>query len=79
MEQKMIDVYDFCGACADGTKVKISVYTYEGNEFITSLVLSDAKTGFKALSAIVGYGFIESFYASADVLCCKVYVHRNDL
>jgi hypothetical protein len=75
----MIDVYDFCGACADGTKVKVSIYAYEGNEFITSLILNDAKTGVKALSSVCRYGFIESFHVSADIVCCKVNVHRGDL
>lgn len=76
---QMTDVYDFCGACTDGTTVKVSIYAYEGDEFITTVVLDDAKVGAKLLSAVCGYAFIDSIFVSCGVLCCKAHVHAYDL
>lgn len=75
----MIDVYDFCGACADGTTVKLSFFDVVSDEFIASVVLHDAKTGAKTLSAVCGYAYVEYFYVSADMVCAKVRVHRDGL
>lgn len=75
----MIYVYDFCSACADGETVKLSFFDVESNDFITSVVLNNAKTGCKTLSAICGYGYVEYFYTSADMICAKVRVHRDDM
>lgn len=75
----MIDVYDFCGICAEGETVKISFFDVDTDGFITSVVLNDAKTGYKTLSAICGYGYVEYFYISGDVICVKARVHRDDL
>lgn len=75
----MIDVYDFCGACADGMTVKLSFFDVISDDFIASVILHDAKTGCKTLSAVCGYGYVEYFYNSADMVCAKVRVHRDDL
>lgn len=75
----MIDVYDFCGACADGTTVKLSFFDVVTDDFIATVVLNDAKTGAKTLSAVCGYSYVEYFYVSADVVCAKVRVHSCDL
>lgn len=75
----MIDVYDFCGACADGTTVKLSFFDVDTNDYIANVVLNDAKTSFKTLSAVCGYGYVEYFYTSADMICAKVRVHSEDL
>lgn len=75
----MIDVYDFCGACADGTTVKLSFFDVVSDEFIATVVLNDAKTGAKTLSAVCRYAYIEYFYNSADIVCAKVRVHSCDL
>lgn len=76
---KMINVCDFCGACADGTKVKLSFFDVGSDEFIATVILNDAKTGVKTLSAVCGYSYIECFYTSADMVCAKVRVHELDL
>ena len=75
----MIYVYDFCGACADGETVKLSFFDTDTNDFITSVVLNNAKTGCKTLSAVCGYGYVEYFYISADIISAKVRVHSEDL
>lgn len=75
----MISVYDFCSACADGTTVKLSFFDVVSDDFITTLILNDAKTGCKTLSATCGYSYVEYFYISADMLCAKVRVHSCNL
>lgn len=75
----MIYVYDFCGACADGMTVKLSFFDVNTNDFVASVILNDAKTGAKTLSAVCGYAYIEYFYLSADMVCAKVRVHACDL
>lgn len=75
----MINVYDFCEACADATAVKLSFFDADSDSFITSLILHDAKTGVKTLSATCKYSQIECFYTSADVLCVKVRVNACSL
>ena len=75
----MIYVYDFCKACADGDKVKLSFFDTDTNDFITNVVLNNAKTGYKTLSAICGYAYVEYFYISADLICAKARVHKEDL
>ena len=75
----MIYVYDFCGACADGETVKLSFFDVDTHDFISSVVLNNAKTGYKTLSAICGYGYVEYFYNSADMICVKALVRRDDL
>lgn len=75
----MINVYDFCEACADATTVKLSFFDADSDNFITSLILHDAKTGVKTLSAFYMYSQIECFYPSADVLCVKVRVNACSL
>lgn len=75
----MIDVYDFCKACADGTTVKLMFFDVESEEFITTVILADAKTGCKALSVVFGYSHVEYIYNSADVITAKVRVHACDM
>lgn len=75
----MVYVYDFCGLCADGETVKLSFFDVDSDEFITSVVLNNAKVGAKTLSAICGYSYIEYFYISADMVCAKVRVHSCDM
>ena len=75
----MINVYDFCKACADGETVKLSFFDTDSNDFITNIVLNNAKTGYKTLSAICGYGYVEYFYISADIISVKALVHSEDL
>lgn len=75
----MINVYDFCEACAEATMVKLSFFDAESDNFITSLILHDAKTGVKTLSAVCMYSQIECFYLSADLLCVKVRVNACSL
>lgn len=75
----MIDVYDFCNACADGTRVKLSFFDVDTNNFVSTVVLKDAKTGCKTLSAICVYAYVEYIYVSADMVCAKVRVHSEDL
>ena len=72
-------VYDFCDACADGTTVKLRFFDVDTDEFISSVTMCDAKAGYKLLSAICGYGYVESFYTSADVIVVKALVHACDL
>lgn len=75
----MVYVYDFCGICAEGETVKISFFDVDTNEFVTTVVLNDAKTGCKTLSAICGYGYVDYIYTSGDVICVKARVHRDDM
>jgi hypothetical protein len=75
----MIDVYDFCGACAEGTTVKLSFFDVVTDDFISTVILNDAKTGCKTLSAICGYSYVEYIYVSADIVCAKVRVHKEDM
>lgn len=75
----MIYVYDFCGACAEATTVKLSFFDVVSDEFISTIILNDAKTGCKTLSAICGYAYVEYFYVSADVVCVKSRVHKEDM
>ena len=79
MSTEKMFVYDFCDACADGTTVKINFFDVDTDEFISSVTMSDAKSGCKLLSAICGYGYVEQFYASADVIVVKARVHACDL
>lgn len=76
---EMTYVYDFCGMCSDGETVKLSFFDVDSNDFITSVVLNNAKTGAKTLSAVCGYGYVEYFYTSADMICANVRVHRDDM
>lgn len=76
---EMINVYDFCGACADGTTVKLSFFDVATDAFVSSVILIDAKKGCKTLSAICGYSYVEFFYIGGDMLCAKVRVHKCDL
>lgn len=75
----MIYVYDFCGACAEGDTVKLSFFDIDTDDFISTVILHDAKTGCKTLSAICGYGYVEYFYTSADMVCVKARVHKCDM
>ena len=75
----MIDVYDFCHACAEGETVKLSFFDVDSNDFIATVVINDAKTGCKTLSAICGYGYVEYFYTSGDIICVKVRIHKSDM
>lgn len=75
----MTYVYDFCGMCADGETVKLSFFDVDSDDFVATVVLNDAKTGCKTLSAVCGYGYVEYFYTSADVICVKARVHKEDL
>lgn len=75
----MINVYDFCGACAEGETVKISFFDVVSDEFIAKVVLHDAKTSCKTMSAICGYAYVEYFYASAYVIGVKARVHKEDM
>lgn len=75
----MVYVYDFCGMCAEGETVKLSFFDVDTNDFITTVVLNDAKTGCKTLSAICGYAYVEYIYKSADIICAKVRVHKCDM
>ena len=75
----MVYVYDFCGLCAEGETVKVSLFDVDTDDFISTVVLNDAKTGCKTLSAVCGYGYVEYFYVSADVICVKARVHKEDL
>lgn len=72
-------VYDFCGSCAEGTTVKLSFYDVISEDFIATVILNDAKTGCKTLSAVCGYSYIDYFYVSADVVCVKALVHKEDM
>lgn len=75
----MINVYDFCSTCADGITVKLSFFDIATNDFVSSVILNDAKTGCKTLSAVCGYAYIDYIYVSADMLCAKVSLHSCDL
>ena len=75
----MIDVYDFCGACAEATTVKLSFFDVVSDDFIATVILHDAKTDCKTLSAICGYGYVDYFYVSAGMLCVKARVHKEDM
>lgn len=75
----MIYVYDFCGLCSAGETVKISFFDVDTNDFISSVILNDAKNSCKTLSAVCGYGYVEYFYTSADMVCVKARVHSCDL
>ena len=75
----MIDVYEFCGACAEATTVKLSFFDVVSDDFIATVILNDATTGCKTLSAICGYGYVDYFYVSADVVCVKARVHKEDM
>ena len=75
----MVYVYDFCGLCADGETVKLSLFDVDTDDFIATVVLNDAKTGCKTLSAVCGYGYVEYIYTSADMICVKARVHKEDM
>lgn len=75
----MTYVYDFCGMCAEGTTVNISFFDVDSDEFISSVILNDAKTSCKTLSAVCGYAYVEYFYTSADIVCVKSRVHKEDM
>lgn len=79
MSTEKMYVYDFCNACADGTTVKIVFFDVDTDKRISSVTMSDAKAGYKLLSAVCGYGWVENFYASADVIVVKARVHACDL
>ena len=75
----MIDVYEFCGACAEATTVKLSFFDTDTDDFIATVILHDAKTGCKTLSAICGYGYVDYFYVSEDMICVHARVHKEDM
>lgn len=75
----MTYVYDFCNLCAEGETVKLSFFDVDTNDFITTVVLNNAKTGCKTLSAVCGYGYVEYIYTSDDVICVKARVHKSDM
>ena len=79
MSTEKMFVYDFCSACADGTTVKLSFFDVDTDDFIASVTMSDAKAGYKTLSAICLYAYVEYFYCSADVIVVKARVHACDL
>ena len=70
----MLTVHDFCNACSDSTEVKLMFFDNFTQEFITTIILQDAKIGCKGLSACFEYGTIEALYASASIIVCSVYV-----
>lgn len=70
----MINVHDFCDTCADGTSIKLSFFDIDTRDFIVEVIFHDAKQGAKTLSAAFAYAGLESFYVSADVICCVCYV-----
>lgn len=72
----MINVFDFCNICTDGTSIKLSFYDIDTRDFIVDVAFNDAKKGAKTLSAEFGYAAIESFYVSADVVCCSCYKYN---
>lgn len=75
----MVYVYDYCGLCAEGETVKLDFFDVDTDEFIATVILNDAKTSCKTLSAVCGYGYVEYFYTTEDVTCVKARVHRDDL
>ena len=79
MSTEKMFVYDFCDACSEGTTVKIIFFDADTDKRISSVTMSDAKAGYKLLSAVCGYGYVEQFYASADVIVVKARVHKSDL
>lgn len=75
----MVYVYDFCGLCAEGETVKISFFDVDTDDFVATVVLNDAKTGCKTLSAVCGYGYVDYIYTSGDVICVKARVNKCDI
>lgn len=77
--KEMVYVYDFCNLCAEGETVKISFFDVVSDDFIATVVLNDAKTGYKTLSAVCGYGYVDYIYTSGDVICVKARVQKSDM
>ena len=75
----MVYVYDFCGLCAEGVTVKLSFFDADTDDFVSTIVLNDAKTGCKTISAVCGYAYVEYFYTDQDVICVKARVHSSDM
>ena len=75
----MTYLYDFCGLCSDGETVKISFFDVDTDDFITTVVLNNAKTGCKTISAVCGYGYVDYIYTSGGVICVKALVHKSDM
>lgn len=75
----MVYLYNFCDLCTAGETVKLSFFDVDTDDFISTVILHDAKNSCKTLSAICGYGYVEYFYTSADMICVKVRVHSEDL
>lgn len=75
----MTYVYDFCGLCAEGETVKVSFFDVDTDDFIATVILNDAKTSCKTISAVCGYAYVEYFYTSADVIFVKAKVHKCDM
>lgn len=75
----MINVYDFCDACAEAKMIKLSFFDADSDSFITSMTLHDVKVGVKTLSAVCRFSQIECIYISSNVLCAKVRVHASDM
>lgn len=75
----MINVYDFCSTCEESTTIKLSFFDIDSDIFITTVLLDDAKTGCKALSAVCSYAYVECFYISANIICAKVRLHKCDM
>lgn len=75
----MTYIYDFCNLCAEGETVKLSFFDVDTDDFIATVVLNDAKTGYKTLSAVCGYGYVDYIYTSGDVVCVKARVHKSDM
>ena len=75
----MTYVYDFCSLCSEGVTVKLSFFDTDTKDFIASVVLNDAKNSCKTLSAVCGYGNVDYFYISADMVCAIARVHKEDL
>lgn len=75
----MINVFDFCEICTDATTVKLSFFDADSDDYITSLILHNAKVGVKTMSAVCRYAQVECFYTSADLICAKVLVHSCDM
>lgn len=77
--RKMVYVYDFCGLCADDETVKLSLFDVDTDNFVSTVVLNDAKTSCKTLSAVCGYAYVEQIYTCGDVISVKARVHSCDL
>ena len=75
----MVYVYDFCNLCAEGETVKLSFFDVDTDDFIATVVLNDAKTGCKTISAVCGYGYVDYIYTSGDVICIKARVNKCDM